>query len=121
MLVDPTTAAPVLTSDWVRVGPYAASATFTSGVIDAGATVGWDTLTADTVVPTGTTVTIQVRSGPNTNTGSGAWTAWANVGTNGSIGPRSYRYLQYRLQFTSTGSRFTTATVRSVQLAFHVL
>jgi hypothetical protein len=120
MLVDPTTAAPTLATDWVRVGPYAASTTFTSAVLDAGATVGWDTLTSDSLVPANTTLTIQVRSGPNANSGSGSWTAWATVPANGSI-TRSSRYIQYRLQFTSTGSRFTTATVRSVALAFHVL
>jgi hypothetical protein len=49
------------------------------------------------------------------------WTGWSTVNaTTGSI-TRSARYLQYRLQFTSSGNRFTTATVESVQLTFHVL
>lgn len=118
---DPTTVAPVLTVDWTRVAPYGASTTFTSAVIDAGATVGWDTLTRDVVLPTGATVTIQVRSGPNANTGSGAWTGWSTVSATTNSITRSSRYLQYRLQFASTGNRFTTAQVNSVQLAFHVL
>ena len=118
---DPTTAAPVLAVDWTRVAPYAASTTFTSAVIDAGATVGWDTLSRDVVVPSGTTMTVQVRSGPNANSGSGAWTSWSTVSTTTNSITRSSRYLQYRLQFTSSGTRFTTATVNSVQLAYHVL
>ena len=118
---DPTTAAPVLTVDWLRVGPYSASTTFTSAVIDAGATVGWDTLTRDVVVPTGTTLTIQVRSGPNANTGSGAWTGWSTVSATTNSITRSSRYLQYRLQFTTSGTRFTTPAVRGVTLGFHVL
>ena len=118
---DPTTAAPVLVVDWLRVAPYAAATTFTSAVVDAGATIGWDTLSRDVVLPSGTTMTIQVRSGPNANTESGAWTAWATVSATTNSITRSSRYLQYRLQFTSTGSRFTTATVNGVQLAYHVL
>jgi hypothetical protein len=121
ILIDPTTAAPILTCDWVRVAPYAGSSTYTSAVIDAGATVGWDTLTRDAVVPTNTTLTIQVRSGPNANSGSGAWTAWTTVSATTNSITRSSRYLQYRLQFTSTSTAFTTATVRSLQLAYHVL
>ncbi len=118
---DPTTAAPVLLVDWIRVAPYAASTTFTSAVIDAGATVGWDTLTRDVVLPSGTTMTIQVRSGPNANSGSGSWTGWSTVSATTNSITRSSRYLQYRLQFTSSGTRFTTPTVNSVQLAYHVL
>jgi hypothetical protein len=121
MLVDPTTAAPVLTSDWVRVAPYSASSTYTSAVIDAGATVGWDTLTRDALVPANTTLTIQVRSGPNANAGNGAWTGWTTVSATTNSITQSARYLQYRLQFTSSGNAFTSATVRSLQLSFHVL
>jgi hypothetical protein len=120
MLVDPVTAAPALITDWVRIAPYAASSTFTSGVIDAGVSVGWDTLTRDVTVPANTTLTIQVRSGPNANPGS-SWTAWTTVSTTTNSITRSSRYIQYRLQFTSTGNLFTTATVRSVSLAYHVL
>ena len=118
---DPTTASPVLAVDWTRVAPYAASATFVSAVIDAGATVGWDTLTRDVVLPSGTTLTIQVRSGPNANSGSGAWTGWTTVSATTNSITRSSRYLQYQLQFTTTGTRFVSPTVRGVSLGFHVL
>jgi hypothetical protein len=118
---DPTTTAPVLTLDWVRVAPYAASTTFTSAVIDAGATVGWDTLVRDVDLPSGTTMTIQVRSGPNANTGSGSWTGWTTVSATTNSITRSSRYLQYQLIFTTSGTRFVSPAVRSIQLAYHVL
>jgi hypothetical protein len=120
MAIDSTTAAPVMTLDWVRIGPFSASSTYTSAVVDAGATVGWDTLIRDVVVPAGTTLAIQVRSGATATPGTG-WTAWTTVSPTTNSITRSARYLQYRLQFTSSGTRFTSPTVNSVQLAYHVL
>lgn len=106
--------------DWVRMGTYAASSTFVSKVIDAGAVVGWDTLTRDVTVPTGTSVTIQVRSGPNASPGA-SWTAWTTVSpTTGSI-TRSARYLQYQVILTTSGSRFTSSATNALQFGFHVL
>jgi phosphodiesterase/alkaline phosphatase D-like protein len=111
-----------LVVDWVRVGTYAASSTFVSKVIDAGAVVGWDTLTRDVTAPTGTSVTIQVRSGPNANPGSGSWTGWSAAvsPTTGSI-TRSARYLQYQVISTTSGSRFTSSATNGLQFGFHVL
>ncbi len=120
LAIDPTTAAPTMPIDWVRVAPYATSSTFTSGVIDAGATVGWDLLTRDATAPTGTTLTIQVRSGAVATPGT-SWTAWTTVSPTSNSITRSARYVQYRLQFTSSGTRFVSPTVRGVTLSYHVL
>jgi len=119
-LVDPTRDTSPLVTDWVRIGPYAASSTYVSAVVDAGATVGWDTLTRDVTAPTGTGVTIQVRSGSTATPGSG-WTAWSTVSaTTGSI-TRSARYLQYQVISTTSGTRLTTSQTKSLAIAFHVL
>jgi hypothetical protein len=108
-----------LTADWLRLGTYAASGTFTSRVFDAQAPVIWDGLSWDATVPTGATLTVKVRSG-STATPDATWTAFTTIAAaGGSIG-RTARYVQYQLTLTSTGSRFTTAQVRSVTAAFHV-
>lgn len=120
MLIDPVNDANPLSIDWVRVGPYASSSTYVSGVMDAGATVGWDTLTRDVAAPTGTTVTIQVRSGSTATPGIG-WTGWTTVSASTGSITRSARYLQYQVISTTSGSRFVTSSTRSVQLTFHVL
>jgi len=118
--IDPAVDAVSLPIDWVRVTPYSASSTYTSAVLDAGAIVGWDTLSRDVVDASGSTVTVQVRSGPTSIPGTG-WTGWTTVSaTTGTI-TRSAQYLQYRLQYTSSGSRFVSSATRSVQIQFHVL
>jgi hypothetical protein len=120
MLVDPTVDTARLVADWVRVSPYAGSRTFTSAVIDAGATVGWDTLTRDVDVPSGTGLTIQVRSGPSPTPGTG-WTGWTTVSTSTNSITRNARYLQYRLQMSTGGTRFVSPTTRGLEIRFHVL
>jgi len=118
--IDPAVDAVSLPIDWVRVTPYSASSTYTSAVLDAGAIVGWDTLSRDVVDASGSTVTVQVRSGPTSIPGT-SWTGWTTVSaTTGTI-TRSAQYLQYRLQYTSSGSRFVSSATRSVQIQFHVL
>jgi hypothetical protein len=102
--------------DWARVAPYTASGSYVSRVFDAGSSVTWAGLSWDASVPSGTTLTVQVRSGdvatPNTS-----WTAWATIPTSGASMNRTARYAQYQLLLTSTGSRFVTPAVRSVQVA----
>lgn len=120
VLVDPVIDPSPLAVDWMRVGPYAASSTFVSAVVDAGASVGWDTLTRDVTAPTGTTVTIRVRSGSTATPGTG-WTAWSTVSaTTGSI-TRSARYLQYQVISTTSGTKFDSSATNAVQIGFHVL
>ena len=119
MAVDPTVDANALVIDWFRVGRYATSSTYTSGVVDAGAAVAWSTLTRDVVAPSGTGVTISVRSGSTATPGTG-WTGWSTVSaTTGSI-TRTARYLQYQIVSTASSDRFTTPQTRSVTLAFAV-
>ncbi len=120
MANDTTRDATSLVVDWVRAGAYAASSTYVSSVIDAGATVGWDTLTRNVTAPAGTTVTIQVRSGPNATPGS-SWTGWTTVSATTNSITRSARYLQFRVLSTTTGARFVSSATNSIQIGFHVL
>jgi hypothetical protein len=120
MLIDPALDAVPLVADWVRVAPYAGNRTFTSAVIDAGATVGWDTLNRDVSVPGGTSLVIQVRSGSTPTPGTG-WTSWTTVSASTNSITRNARYLQYRLQMISSGTRFVSPTTRGLEIRFHVL
>ena len=120
VLVDALTGEAPLVSSWIRIGPYNASTTYLSQVLDAGATVGWDALSRDVVTPTGTGAAIQVRTGPTPTPGTG-WTAWTTVPpATGSV-LMSSRYLQYRVTLSTSGSRLVTPEVRSLTIAFHVL
>jgi hypothetical protein len=119
LLNDSVTTDAGLVVDWLRVGPYAASGTFTSRVFDAQAPVIWDGLSWDATVPTGATLIVKVRAG-NTATPDASWTAFATIPTSGGAIGQTKRYVQYQLTLTSTGSRFTTAQVRSVTAAFHL-
>jgi hypothetical protein len=102
-----------LVLDWLRVGTYAASGTFTSRVLDAKAAVTWGALSWDAGLPSGTTVTVRVRTG-NTPTPDSTWTAYTTVAASGSQLSRSSRYLQYQVSFTTSGSRFVSPSLRSV-------
>lgn len=119
-LIDPTRDATPLVSDWLRIGPYATSSTHVSRVIDAGASVGWETLTRDVTAPSATGVSIQVRSGTTATPGSG-WTGWTTVSATTNSITRSARYLQYQVISTTSGTRFVSPQTKGVTLTFRVL
>jgi hypothetical protein len=106
----------VLDSIWLS--PYAASGTFTSSVVNAGAAVAWGNLTPTAATPTGTTVSYQVRTGA-TATPDASWTAWTNVAAGADI-PGTTRYLQYRATLTTSSTRTTTPTLSAVTIGFAV-
>ena len=96
-----------LAVDWMRLSPYPSSGTFTSRVIDAGAAVSWGTVTWTADVPTGSAVTIQVRTG-DTAVPDGTWSALTAVAAGGSVG-RTGRYAQYRATLTRATDGSTPA------------
>lgn len=120
MVADTARDSSPLTVQFLRVGPYTSSSTWTSAVVDAGAVVGWDTLTRDVVAPSGTSVTVRVRSG-NTATPDATWTAWTTVSATTSSITRSSRYVQAQVVLTSSSDRFQTPQTRGLTFAFHVL
>src|SRR5262249_20340413 len=82
--------------------PYAASASFTSAVLDAASTVNWTGAAWTGTTPAGTAVVLSVRSG-NTAVPDGTWTAYT-VASSGTINTTG-RYLQYRLDLATTDTR----------------
>ena len=120
VVTDPTVTTATLDLDWVRVAPYAESTTYTSTVLDAGARVGWDSLTRDVAAPTGTGVVIRVRTG-STATPDASWSAWATVDPADGTVAAEARYLQYEVTATTSGTRLSTPATRKVVIGFHVL
>jgi methionine-rich copper-binding protein CopC len=121
-LSDTSTAAPDLVVAWIRVGPYAASGTYTSKIFDASAAVNWGAISWDAVLPTGTTLTVRVRTG-NTAVPDASWSAYQTIAASGgAVGATGAgtRYAQYQLTLTSSGSRFTTPAIRGVIIAFSI-
>lgn len=97
-------ATPVLV-DWFRILPYAVSGTFTSRVYDAGSSKNWETLTASTDLPAGTTIAIFVRKGDSA-VPSGSWTSFAQVNSGNNVGGSS-RYIQYKADLSTTNANYT--------------
>ncbi len=88
--------------DWLRMGPFAASGSYLSSVIDGGVTVMWGTTSWTAATPAGSSVTLLVRTG-DTPTPDATWTSFAPLsGSGASIGVLA-RYLQYRADLTTGG------------------
>ena len=90
--------------DWLRMSPYAASGTFTSRVLDAGAPVDWRTLDVTDTTPPGTAISYEVRTGDTTDPDDGTWSAFTPVADGGDI-PGTSRYAQYRADAEHDRSR----------------
>ena len=104
-----------LTIDWMRMTPYASPGTFTSRVLDAGASANWGTLSYVADIPSGTAVGLSVRHG-NTPTPDGTWSAFAPVANGGAVGGNS-RYIQYQAAFSTTAPDLT-ASLSSVSIGY---
>jgi hypothetical protein len=115
IISDYTTGGGMATAAWLRVGPYAASGTFLSRVIDGGATVGWTSATWTADVPAGTSAVVSVRAG-NSATPDPTWTAFVRVPDGGGSPGVSGRYVQYRIDL-ATASGDHTPTIKDVTLA----
>jgi len=89
--------------DWMRLGPYATSGTFTSRVLDAGAATNWASATSTVSVPSGSVLTLGVRFG-NTPTPDGTWSSFTSIPTGNATISASSRYVQYTASFSGTGA-----------------
>ena len=103
-----------LTVDWIRMSPYAASATFLSRVVDAGTVANWGALAWTAEVPPGTGLALSARRG-STPAPDATWTAFAPIAASGAAVGGSSRYLQYRVELT-TGSPAVTPSITQVTI-----
>ncbi|MCB0611464.1 MAG: family 16 glycosylhydrolase, partial [Lewinella sp.] len=90
-----------LSVDWVRIGPYAASGSFTSRVFDAGTQKTWDAAAWSADLPANTGVSIFTRNG-DTPTPDGTWTTFSQVAASGNPAGGTSRYIQYRADLSTT-------------------
>jgi len=98
-----------------NTGPYYAnSATppdgvYTSKVIDAGTHGGFTTLSYVTQVPSGTSMSVDIRAG-DTPTPDGSWVLYQGITPNGDISALgTRRYVQYLVNLSSTNTNLTPA------------
>jgi hypothetical protein len=103
----------LLQADWVTFKSYdtTRTGTFTSSIFDAGQHVTWGTATWTASVPTGTTLTVQVRSG-DTAAPDSTWTDWITVSINMAMvnsgnNPLEGRFFEYRVAMSTTSSAAT--------------
>jgi methionine-rich copper-binding protein CopC len=93
--------------NWLRLTPYAATGTFTSRVLDGGASVLWDSASWTTGLPPGTSAVVKVRTG-NSATPNASWSGYTTVGSGQSINVRS-RYIQYQVVLSTSATSQTPA------------
>jgi hypothetical protein len=95
--------APALKADWVRIAEYTTSGTYTSTVFDAGTVHTWQSASWTASVPSGTTLTIQIRISDDNST----WSDWTTVANGADLSSFSGRYFQYRVIFETTDPSLT--------------
>ena len=103
-----------LSVDWVRMTPYATSATFTSRVIDAGAPIQWSAVTWSATTPVNTTLSLSARFG-NSPTPDGSWTGFQALAASGSAVTQTSRYVQYQVLLGGIGQ--TTPMLQDVSFS----
>ncbi|MGZ6645734.1 MAG: hypothetical protein ACXVFT_28340, partial [Solirubrobacteraceae bacterium] len=110
--------AKTLSVDWLGMGSFASSGTFTSQVHDAGDTRAvWGALTPTATTPAGTAITIKTRSG-NTPTPDGTWSSFQDL-VGGQIQSPIGRYIQYEATLTGNGAQ-TTPSLDKVDIAYDI-
>jgi hypothetical protein len=107
-------ASPSLTVDWMRIGPYPSAGSFTSRVFDDGGPTNWGTVSWNGSLPSGTSLTVNVRGG-DTGTPDGTWTEFFSVANGASAGFNS-RYVQYRADLAA-GSPAGTPALQDIAVA----
>jgi hypothetical protein len=104
-----TSTVPTSTIQQYRFGGYDSPGELLSSVYDTGASeaIEWDYLHWDSVEPSGTDLRVAVRGSANASA-LGPWSAWLSGPTylSGLLFPTD-RYIQYKLELTSTSSWIT--------------
>jgi hypothetical protein len=90
-----------LTVDWIRMGAYSTTGTYSSRIFDATSPVVWTRVTWIADLPAGTNVVASVRMG-NSPVPDENWTDFIPIATSGTTIGGGSRYLQYRVELTTT-------------------
>jgi hypothetical protein len=111
--------AKTLNVDWVGMGSFASSGTFTSQVHDAGDTRAvWGALTPTATTPAGTTITIKTRSGNTPTPDDGTWSNFQDL-VGGQIQSPIGHYIQYQATLTGSGAQ-VTPSLDKVDIAYTI-
>jgi phosphodiesterase/alkaline phosphatase D-like protein len=105
----------VVSVDWLRVTPYAASGSFASRVFDGQGPTNWGAATWSSSTPAGTGLSIFARTG-NTPVPDGSWSAYDPL-TNGVTVGMNSRYVQYRADLTATTPPYATPVLQGLAIA----
>ncbi len=100
-----------LTLSWLQGSAFRPASTFVSRVLDAQQLVTWDRATWRADLPPGTSVRVGVRTGVR-RTPDATWSGWTTLSGPGARVVGEGRYLQYRLELTTTDPS-RTPVVRS--------
>ncbi|MBY0401943.1 DUF4082 domain-containing protein, partial [Myxococcota bacterium] len=92
---------PAVSVDWLRMGPYPASASFDSRIFDAVQVSSWGATSWTATTPAGSSANLSVRAG-NTPTPNASWGAFVPIATQGASAGVTGRYLQYRAVLASS-------------------
>ncbi len=97
---------PYLSVDYTTGASYAASGTYTSGVIDLGSAAPLDTITYNKTTPASTSLTVDVRAGDSSDLSAVSWTTGVSSGADiSSLG--THRYVQYRANLSTSDASAT--------------
>ncbi|NOY74124.1 MAG: hypothetical protein GXP14_17450 [Gammaproteobacteria bacterium] len=93
----------------ISLGDYMASGIYYSSILDAGSHVGFTSVDYLAAIPPNTTLNVSVRSGNTVMPENGGWTAWQTLMVSGGdiSGQGSNRYLQYKVDLSSSDSNVT--------------
>jgi hypothetical protein len=94
-----TSVTPVVNSVTLASG-YPSSGVYTSKIFDANLNSKWETLSAESTIPTNTSISYQTRSG-NTPTPDSSWSDWTDI-SGSTITSPSNRYLQVKATLATT-------------------
>ena len=101
-----------LTVDWMRQAAFRPSSTYVSRVLDSQQQVTWDRASWQADTPAGTAVRVSVRTGSR-KVPDATWSQWSGLSGSGSRVHAEGRYLQYRVELT-TSSTLRTPVLRGI-------
>src|SRR6185312_9244542 len=92
---------PPLQIDWIRLGDYVSTGTYTSKVFDAGQVVNWGQISWTASIPAGSSITVEVSTG-DTAAPDASWSDWTAVTDGSQLNNLTSRYIRYRIIINST-------------------
>lgn len=96
-----------------NANPYAASGSWTSGVIDLSYVSSFNSIAIDETIPDGGSLSVATRSSNDKVT----WSSWSQV-SEPTIDSPARRYLQVKVTMTANGDRTQTPKVNSITVDY---